>query len=251
MADKPISWRVREALDLGLPCVATLRPGTKLLLSFLASCADPDGGGIKRSVSTLSRITGLKTRTLKYRLEELRRAGVLVYESPGGGRAPAVRRIVLSGAPPCTAGVQDVAPQQCKPVHRRGATSGTAAVQPAAPKVNHEGDLEGDREELVVVDGGGWPASPAMDATPRGPNAPPTPRQVAALAGYADELGKPTPAARTKGEASRLLNALRAEAERQRAASRERARREGKRDAYEEQRKADEQASIAGLSGGE
>ena len=207
MPDKPITWRVREALDLGLPCVARLRPGTRLLLSFLASCADPDGGGIRRSVSTLSRLTGLKPRTLKYRLDELRKAGVLVSEDPGGGRAPAVRRIVLSGAPPCTAGVQDGAPQQCKTVHRSGATSRTAAVHPVAPKVNHEGDLEGDPAAARAREG--WPASSPVNFDPRpGANGRPSRNQLDYIRDLASRLGREAPQPRTKGEATALIDEL-------------------------------------------
>ena len=94
-----------------------------------------------------------------------------------------------------------------------------------------EEDREEYREEdVVVVDAGGWPAAPAMDMTPAGPNAPATRRQTEYLASLAAELDLPaSPVARTRQEASRLISELKTETVRRRSHQESTAREEGRR----------------------
>ena len=234
---KNLSLRVKDALADGHPDLAGLKPGTRLILQALAAFADDDGGGIRRSISSFCAYSGLKPRTVKRRLTELRKAGVLAYDDPGGGRRPATRRITLSGVTTDTPAVSELTPQQCQNGHPSSVKTDTAGVSAPAPQGCQQGhtevSLEVSPEVSQDIGGGsrgGWPASPAMDMTPAGPNAPPTRKQLAYIASLAEELELPaSPEARTKNQASKLIEHLRAEAETRRARRLSTARTKGRR----------------------
>ena len=130
----------------------------------------------------------------------------------------------------------------------RCATVSTTAVQRSHEPPNNghspartarEEEIRGDqrreeeiRSENPVVDAhagdDGWPATPPPLPTGGGPNSKPTRKQLEAIATYAEGLERTPPAPRTRAEASRLLDELRADTEHDRAKRIESARESGR-----------------------
>ena len=234
---KLTSWRVRDALYGDHPDVIHLSPGAVATLTLLLLSADGEGGSITRSIASLAAASHLKPRTIQDRLAELKSAGLLVEEAaPGRGRPP-VRRVVFNPEKGAAARIHSgervrLPAQKGAAARAKGCGVPRERVRVAAPKEYREEDRKEYREDVIVDDAreGGWPASPAMDMSPRGPNAPPTRRQLEYLASLAAELDLPaSPEVRTQGEASRSITELKTEAVRRRSHQESTAREEGRR----------------------
>lgn len=106
----------------------TLEPLDKLLLLALAWYADDEGDHVFPSIKSLSEKTSMAERTVQYHLRRLRARGLVATTSLGSGRRTTRYRIslaTLQGCMPC------VTPP--RPVHLRGAPTGTSGVHIVHP----------------------------------------------------------------------------------------------------------------------
>ena len=236
-----LAWDIRDLGYDGHPVFKRLSPGARALLLLMMQSADPaTGGSIKRSNASMAAWLGVKDRELRARLRELKDAGLLVVDRPAAQHRPPERRLVNpyrqggTCVPPSPAqGGTDVPPKPARAAHtcRQGGTPVPPGRHTRAAKVYREVDMRiaGGGAARDAREAGGWPAAPALDMTPTGPNAPPTRRQLGHLADLADELGQPAPNPRMKGEASRMIENLRTEVEARRAHRMSTAREAGRR----------------------